>query len=60
MPSSAPANALYVPLASAAATAAALARTPTLVGALSEAASNETDADAVRALEYAIAGCGGG
>lgn len=43
----------------AAATAAALARTPTLVGALSEAASNETDADAVRALEYAIAGCGG-
>jgi hypothetical protein len=44
----------------AAATAAALARTPALVGALSEAASNETDADAVRALEYAIAGCGGG
>jgi hypothetical protein len=44
----------------AAATAAALARTPTLVGALSEAASNETNADAVRALEYAIAGCGGG
>ncbi|MFM7550986.1 MAG: hypothetical protein ACKO8I_19405 [Cyanobacteriota bacterium] len=43
----------------AAATAAALARTPALVGALSEAASNETDADALRALEYAIAGCGG-
>ena len=44
----------------AAATAAALARTPALVRALSEAASNETDTDAVRALEYAIAGCGGG
>jgi hypothetical protein len=44
----------------AAATAAALARTPALVGALSEAASKETDADAVRALEFAIAGCGGG
>jgi hypothetical protein len=43
----------------AAATAAALARTPALVGVLSEAASNETNPDAVRALEYAIAGCGG-
>lgn len=44
----------------AAATAAALARTPELLGALSGAASNETDADAVRALDYAIARCGGG
>lgn len=44
----------------AAATAASLAKTPELLGALSEAASNETDADAVRALEYAIASCGGG
>jgi len=55
--------ALRVPAARvkvAAATAAALARTPELLGALSEAASNETDTDAVRALEYAIASCGGG
>jgi hypothetical protein len=44
----------------AAATAAALAKTPELLGALSEAASNETDVDAFRALDYAIAGCGGG
>ena len=44
----------------AAATAAALAQTPELLGALMEAASNETDEQAFRALEYAIARCSGG
>lgn len=43
----------------AAATAAALARSPELLASLSKAASNETDVDAGRALEYAIAMCGG-
>lgn len=43
----------------AAATAAALARSPELLASLSKAASNETDVDAGRALEYAIATCGG-
>lgn len=46
-----------VPVKVAAATASALARTPELFIALSEAASNETDSDAVRALEYAMASC---
>lgn len=44
----------------AAATAAALAQTPELLGALMEAASNETDEQAFRALEYAIARCSDG